>query len=70
MEIIPAIDIMDGKPVRLKKGLEASAKTYQKSPAGIAKELYSLGYKRIHVVDLDAAFGTRPNTATISDICN
>ncbi len=68
-EIIPAIDLMGGKPVRLSQGTEESAKAYERKPDEIAKWLFELGYKRLHVVDLDAAFGKQTNIATISGIC-
>lgn len=55
MEIIPAIDIIDGKCVRLTKGDYAQKKIYNENPAEVAKEFEAAGIKRLHVVDLDGA---------------
>jgi phosphoribosylformimino-5-aminoimidazole carboxamide ribotide isomerase len=67
---IPAIDLMDGKVVRLSRG-EARAKTvYSDDPVGVAREFEAAGARRLHVVDLDGAFGGRPaNMATVAAIC-
>ena len=55
MELIPAIDIIDGKCVRLTKGDYEQKTVYRDSPAEVAKEFEQLGFKRLHVVDLDGA---------------
>lgn len=55
IDIIPAIDIIDGKCVRLTKGDYNSKTIYNDSPAEVAKEFEALGFKRLHVVDLDGA---------------
>lgn len=55
MEIIPAIDIIDGKCVRLTKGDYAQKKIYNENPAEVAREFEAAGIKRLHVVDLDGA---------------
>lgn len=55
IQLIPAIDLIDGKCVRLTKGDYTSKTVYSNSPADIARRLESLGYKRLHVVDLDGA---------------
>lgn len=55
IELIPAIDLIDGKCVRLCKG-DYDAKTiYNEDPVAQAKEFESLGFKRLHIVDLDGA---------------
>lgn len=54
MELIPAIDIIEGKCVRLTKGDYDTKKEYG-DPVNIAKEFEALGFKRLHVVDLDGA---------------
>lgn len=54
-EIIPAIDILNGKCVRLTLGKYDSAEKYSEDPLEIAKKWESLGAKRIHIVDLDGA---------------
>lgn len=55
IDIIPAIDIIDGKCVRLTKGDYNSKTIYNDSPAEVAKQFEALGFKRLHVVDLDGA---------------
>ena len=55
IELIPAIDIIDGQCVRLKRG-DYNAKTvYSSDPVEVAKEFERLGFRRLHVVDLDGA---------------
>lgn len=55
IEIIPAIDIIDGKCVRLSQGDYGSKKVYNESPVEVAKEFEANGIHRLHVVDLDGA---------------
>ncbi len=55
IEIIPAIDIIDGKCVRLEKGNYSKKKVYSSDPLEISKKFESWGIKRLHLVDLDAA---------------
>lgn len=55
IEIIPAIDIIDGKCVRLSKGDYDSKKIYNENPVEVAKKFEAYGIRRLHVVDLDGA---------------
>lgn len=55
IELIPAIDIIDGKCVRLTKGDYACKTIYSDNPVEVAKEFETMGFKRLHVVDLDGA---------------
>ena len=55
MRIIPAIDIIDGKCVRLTKGDYNTKKIYNENPLEVAKEFEDNGIKYLHVVDLDGA---------------
>ncbi|WP_442266644.1 1-(5-phosphoribosyl)-5-[(5-phosphoribosylamino)methylideneamino]imidazole-4-carboxamide isomerase [Tenacibaculum sp. ZS6-P6] len=55
MRIIPAIDIIDGKCVRLTKGDYDTKKIYNESPVEVAKEFQDAGIEYLHVVDLDGA---------------
>jgi phosphoribosylformimino-5-aminoimidazole carboxamide ribotide isomerase len=55
MRIIPAIDIIDGKCVRLSKGDYGTKKIYNENPVEVAKEFESFGIKFLHLVDLDGA---------------
>lgn len=55
MFIIPAIDIIDGKCVRLTQGDYAQKKVYNENPLEVAKMFEAAGLKRLHLVDLDGA---------------
>jgi phosphoribosylformimino-5-aminoimidazole carboxamide ribotide isomerase len=55
MEIIPAIDIIEGKCVRLTQGDYSQKKIYNEKPLEVAKEFEDAGLKRLHLVDLDGA---------------
>lgn len=55
IELIPAIDIIGGKCVRLSQGDYSSKKVYNDDPLEVAKELEAHGIRRLHVVDLDGA---------------
>jgi phosphoribosylformimino-5-aminoimidazole carboxamide ribotide isomerase len=55
IEIIPAIDIIDGKCVRLAKGDYRTKKVYSEDPLDVARRFEDCGVKRLHVVDLDGA---------------
>lgn len=55
IEIIPAIDIIDGKCVRLTKGDYDTKKVYNEDPVEVAKMFEAHGIKRLHTVDLDGA---------------
>ena len=55
MEIIPAIDIIDGKCVRLTQGDYSQKTIYNENPLEVALEFESIGITRLHLVDLDGA---------------
>ena len=55
IELIPAIDIIDGKCVRLSQGDYDTKKVYNENPLEVAKEFEANGIRRLHVVDLDGA---------------
>lgn len=55
IELIPAIDIINGQCVRLTKGDYNQKKVYNDNPVEVAKHFEELGFKRLHVVDLDGA---------------
>lgn len=55
MRIIPAIDIIDGKCVRLSKGDYATQKVYNEDPLEVAKQFEGAGITYLHLVDLDGA---------------
>ncbi|WP_457598301.1 1-(5-phosphoribosyl)-5-[(5-phosphoribosylamino)methylideneamino]imidazole-4-carboxamide isomerase [Hydrogenimonas sp.] len=69
MEILPAIDLKEGKAVRLTKGLMESAKVYSDEPWRLAKRFEEMGSKWLHLVDLNGAFAGEPkNLAQIEKI--
>ena len=69
MKIFPAIDIIDGKVVRLCKGDYSSAKNYALTPLEAAEQFYGQGATNLHVVDLDGAkSGRADNAKTIEEI--
>ena len=69
MKLIPAIDLKDNKCIRLTKGKEQSAIIYNDNPIEQAKFFEDQGCERIHIVDLDAAFGrSEINKETIINI--
>ena len=65
MKIFPAIDIINGECVRLKKGLAENKTIYDKSPVEMAKIYQDKGFETIHVVDLDATLGKGSNDKTL-----
>ena len=68
MKIIPAIDLMDGKVVRLYKGDPKNKTIYSENPIEIAKNWESAGADILHIVDLDATLGRGQNLKTIQEI--
>jgi len=71
MQLIPAIDLMDGKIVRLTRGEAKTAKSYEKdfgTPIEAAKRWIDEGANKLHIIDLDAAFNIGNNHVVIADI--
>jgi len=70
MQVIPAIDLMKGKVVRLTRGDPNTAKIYNQfgNPVEVALRWKAEGAERIHIIDLDAAFGRGNNLSVISEI--
>lgn len=69
MEIIPAIDIIEGKCVRLTKGDYSQKKIYNEHPLEVARQFEDAGLKRLHLVDLDGAkAGTVKNWKVLETI--
>lgn len=68
MHIIPAIDLLDGRCVRLTQGDYNTSTVYNDDPAQQARAFAAAGATRIHVVDLDAARGGADNRAAIAAI--
>ena len=71
LKIIPAIDLINGKCVRLQQGDYSRQTTYNESPVEVAKKWQHLGASMIHIVDLDGAkTGQTINLKTIAKICS
>ncbi len=69
MNIFPAIDLYDGKAVRLYKGDYTQMTVYSENPLNVAKQFESLGAKYLHLVDLEGAKdGTTPNLEVVKNI--
>ena len=66
MELIPAIDLRDGRCVRLLKGDFTAETVYSNDPRSVLDGYRALGARRVHIVDLDGARdGTQPNRPTV-----
>lgn len=69
MIILPAIDLLDRKAVRLLKGDYNQVTVYSDSPLEVAEKFKSLGATHIHMVDLDGAkYGTAPNMDIVAEV--
>lgn len=68
MEVVPAIDLMRGKAVRLTRGEPGSAKKYSDNPLKLLEKFCLEGARRVHVVDLDAAMGRGSNFALVKEM--
>jgi phosphoribosylformimino-5-aminoimidazole carboxamide ribotide isomerase len=70
MLLLPAIDLMSGEVIRLKRGLAAEKTVYSSDPVAFAKKWEDAGADWLHLVDLDAAFSGEPrNLRHIERIC-
>ena len=65
MDLLPAIDIRNGRVVRLSQGERARQTVYGDDPVAVAQGFLEQGARWIHVVDLDRAFGTGDNLAVV-----
>ncbi|MCG8454167.1 MAG: HisA/HisF-related TIM barrel protein [Spirochaetales bacterium] len=68
MIAIPAIDLIDGRCVRLTEGAFDTARVYEENPVAMAQKFAEAGVHRLHVVDLDAARGQGQNRSVIAQI--
>jgi 1-(5-phosphoribosyl)-5-[(5-phosphoribosylamino)methylideneamino] imidazole-4-carboxamide isomerase/N-(5'phosphoribosyl)anthranilate isomerase len=67
LELLPAVDVKDGRAVRLVQG-ELSQESVYGSPLEVALDFEKSGAEWIHLVDLDAAFGRGENTALLAEV--
>ncbi|MCZ6666643.1 MAG: HisA/HisF-related TIM barrel protein, partial [Gammaproteobacteria bacterium] len=71
MLLIPAIDLKDGKCVRLKQGDMSQVTVYSDDPVSVARRWVDAGARRLHIVDLDGASDGKPvNSAIIHEIAD
>jgi phosphoribosylformimino-5-aminoimidazole carboxamide ribotide isomerase len=71
MQLIPAIDLMNGKIVRLTRGEAKTAKLYERqfgTPVEVAQHWRDEGASKLHIIDLDAAFGLGNNHSVIAEV--
>jgi phosphoribosylformimino-5-aminoimidazole carboxamide ribotide isomerase len=71
MQLVPAIDLMGGKIVRLTRGKAETAKSYETkfgTPVEAAMRWHGEGAGKLHIIDLDAAFGIGENRAVIAEV--
>ena len=70
MKVIPAIDLMNGKAVRLSRGDPATAKVYDQwgTPVQVAMTWKRQGARGLHIIDLDSAFSVGDNTEVVADV--
>ena len=69
MIVIPAIDLHGGVCVRMERGDLSTATVYDRDPVARAQAFVSAGAQRLHVIDLDGAFGSGENVRAIERIC-
>ncbi len=68
MTIIPAVDIKDGRCVRLREGRADQVTVFSDDPVAMAARWAGLGAERLHVIDLDGAFGAVRQTALVAAV--
>ena len=70
-ELIPAIDLKEGRCVRLRQGRMEDETVFSEDPVAVARHWVELGASRLHLVDLDGAFAGRPeNREVVAAICD
>ncbi|MEM7583114.1 MAG: HisA/HisF-related TIM barrel protein [Acidobacteriota bacterium] len=68
MQLIPAIDLRHGEVVRLVQGDDGRRRSYDRDPREVLRGFIEAGAERVHVVDLDAAFGETPQRQLIAEL--
>lgn len=69
MRVIPAIDLMGGKVVRLLRGNPADKTVYGEDPVAVMRRWEADGADMLHIVDLDATLGSGSNLGIVRDMC-
>jgi phosphoribosylformimino-5-aminoimidazole carboxamide ribotide isomerase len=70
MIVIPALDLRGGKCIRMERGDISTSTVYADDPVDQAKKFVAQGARRLHVIDLDAAFGHGDNMNVVDAICH
>ena len=70
MLVIPAIDLKEGKCVRLRQGRMDDDTVFSEDPVAVAGKWVEAGAKRLHIVDLDGAFAGKPVNGQVSRFAN
>src|SRR3954470_11236547 len=70
MEIYPAIDVLDGRCVRLSEGRRDAVTIEGGDPAAAARRFAAEGARRLHLVDLDGAFSGRPTPGLVGAVAS
>ncbi len=68
MQLLPAIDLRGGQVVRLERGDDTRRTVYEADPLAALRRYREAGIERVHVVDLDAAFGGAPQRAVVESL--
>ena len=68
MQLIPSIDLRRGKVVRLAQGRDERATVYADDPVEVLRQFQDAGAERVHIVDLDAAFGEPRQEAALAKL--
>ncbi|MEO8195820.1 MAG: HisA/HisF-related TIM barrel protein [Thermoanaerobaculia bacterium] len=68
MQLIPSIDLRRGKVVRLTQGRDADITVYSSDPVAVLRQFQAAGAERVHIVDLDAAFGEPRQSALLASL--
>lgn len=68
MDLLPAIDLRGGRVVRLRRGVDSDRTEYDVAPQVALGEFAAAGVERVHVVDLDAAFGEAPQRRLVAEL--
>lgn len=68
MQLIPSIDLRRGKVVRLAQGRDSQATVYSDDPLDVLAQFQAAGAERVHIVDLDAAFGEPRQSAILARV--
>lgn len=70
VQLLPAIDLRGGRVVRLRRGDDRQRTTYSEAPRDVLARYHDAGIERVHIVDLDAAFGETPQRPLLAELAS